>query len=356
MTKAHTKVAATFTIHDVKLTLETNNPQLLQYATEHLHCSGDDSREGTQIHINCHWSRAEWDPEDNPFAGNGSLNVLGKRMLGDDRQLIWLNTLKMKGLQLKFSKQKDTYYFDVVYRFHPKKGKLDRLPEYEFKKYFSLMSYLVYYPLMWYLENQRGFVPLHASALAHQNGAILIGGLGGVGKTTTCVALMQKANLQLISENIVFTDGDWIYPCYEPIRLNENSLAMLNESSAQLTPMKFPQGLKDKWLFHYQLNGTAQANRPAVLFLPVFSETRFVAPVAPEVAAEKMFAMNRLTRELDDYQWYASALDMLWPRPGAARHRFDALLNCFSQIPCYELGIDRTAGVDAVVSDILNKV
>ncbi len=74
-------------------------------------------------------------------------------MLGNADELIWLDTLRMTGLQLRFCRQPGQWVFDVAYNFHPKKDKLAHLPEYEYTKYFSLMSYLVYYPLMWYLEN-----------------------------------------------------------------------------------------------------------------------------------------------------------------------------------------------------------
>ncbi|TMQ70246.1 MAG: hypothetical protein E6K81_13095 [Candidatus Eisenbacteria bacterium] len=38
------------------------------------------------------------------------------------------------------------------------------------------MSYLVYYPLLWFLRRTRGLEPLHASALDADAGGVLIGG------------------------------------------------------------------------------------------------------------------------------------------------------------------------------------
>lgn len=338
-------------LHGVTLTLASQHAPLLSYAAEHLRALAVAPAAAPDIQVHCLWSQGEWDPEENLFAVSSPLNIIGKRMLGNAQQLIWLDTLRMKGLQLRFSREQGRIVFEVAYRFHPKKEKLENLPDYEYKKYFSLMSYLVYYPLLWYLENFRGWTVLHASALRGDAGGVMIGGLGGVGKTTTCVALMQQARFELLSENLVFTDGEFIYSCYEPIRLDEGSLALLGKDLRGLAPMRFPAGMKDKSLFHFQPG--AEKAAPAALFLPQFSRQRYVAALAPQTAMEKILAMNRLTRELDDYGWYAAALDMHWPNPGLADKRLAALRRFTQKVRCFELGIDRQAGVAAVVKDIL---
>jgi hypothetical protein len=93
--------------------------------------------------------------------------------------------------------------------------------------------------------------------------------------------------------------------------------------------------------------------KPVALFLPQFTARRFVNPLTSELAAEKMVAINRLTRELDDFSWYAAALEMHWPNIGQARNRLEVLRRFSENVRCYELGIDRSAGVEAVVQDIL---
>jgi len=343
-------------MHGVTLTLAANHPPLIDYAAEHLHVLVEKPVAVPDVVVTCHWTQGEWDPEANPFSTDHDLNIIGKRMVGRADELIWLDTLRMKGLQLRFRRSGEQWRFEVAYRFHPKKEKIESLPEYEYKKYFSLMSYLVYYPLIWYLETFRGWTVLHASALAGDRGGIVIGGLGGVGKTTTCVALLQRHGIALIAENIIFTDGEFIYPCYEPIRLDEGSLAMLNNKFNDLTPMSFPEGLKEKWLFHFKTNELPEKVEASALFLPQFSPRRYVKPLSAELAAEKIVAMNRLTRELDDYGWYAAALEMHWPRPGQARDRLEAVRRFAARAKCFELGIDRSAGVEAVVDDILSAI
>jgi hypothetical protein len=346
-------------MHGVTLTLESNHAPLIAYAAEHLNGLVDTPVKTPDLAVRGEWSQGEWDAQANPFPADGALNVIGKRMLGNARELIWLDTLRMPGLQLRFCRDRKPLLFEVAYRFSLKKEKLEKFPNYEYKRYFSLMSYLAYYPLIWYLENFRGWTVLHASALASARGGIIIGGLGGVGKSTTCIALMQRAGIELISENIIFTDGEFVYPCGEPIRLDEGSLAMLGENLQGLTPMIFPEGLKDKSLFHLRTSALPARTfepekvKPAVFFLPQFSPRRYMISLDPESAAEKMVAINRLTRELDDYGWYASALDMHWPHAGQASNRIEVLRRFAKNVRCFELGIDRSAGVEAVVEDIL---
>ncbi len=90
-----------------------------------------------------------------------------------------------------------------------------------------------------------------------------------------------------------------------------------------------------------------------MLFLPRFAPRRYLRQLAPDLAAEKVIAINGLVRELDDYNWYASALNMTWPRTGQAAQRVAVLGQLCRTVLCFELGIDRSAGVEAVVEDIL---
>jgi hypothetical protein len=193
------------------------------------------------------------------------LNVIGKRMLGNDHELIWLNTLRLPGLQLRFSREGDLLHFDVAYRYHSQK--IETTPDYEYTKYFSLMSYLVYYPLMWYLENFRGWTILHASALASANGGIIIGGLGGVGKTTTCVALLQRPGISLVSENLIFTDGDFVY-------LATSRSADAGSPCSAKIPGADSDGVsewaEEKWFFHLRTNGQSQKSNLPRSFAAVY--------------------------------------------------------------------------------------
>ena len=351
----HNSAEIQLSINGVTLKLASNHFPLVEYAEEHLGGLTSPAGAPCDINVNCLWEEAPWDAEANPFPVNGEMNKIGKRMLGKTDELIWLNTVKMKGLKLRFRKEKSHFAFDVVYSYQPRVKKGVEIPEYIYKRYFSLMSYVVYYPIFWYLENFKNWTPIHASALEVDGAGVVVGGLGGIGKTTTCVALIQQANARLISENMVFTDGAKLYPCYEPIRLNEESIAILESKVEGLREMHFPEGLKDKSLYHIDTKSLPTNVPPKAIFLPVFSPVRYTRQIDPQIAAEKFCSTNRLTRELDDFYWYAGALEMTWPRIGQAALRANVLHQLTQSAKCYELGIDRNLGVDAVVEDIISR-
>ena len=337
-------------LHGATLNLEADRPELLSYARLHLaHLAGPPAA-APDLVVRCSWSEGRWDREANPFVSSAKLEPLGKRMLGNESELVWLDTLRMPGLKLRFRREGSCFRFDVHYGYTPKVAKRGPVPHYEYKRYFSLMSYLVYYPLLWFLRRTRGLEPLHASALDADAGGVLIGGLGGVGKTTTCVALMGRPDVRLLSENLALTDGTFVYACYEPIRLDDGSLSLLEGSMARLAPMPFPEGLKKKRLFHAR--ATADRTVPAVLFLPRLSDRPLVEPIDPVEAAERLAAMNRLTRELDDFGWYAAALDLQWPSP-AGGVRGARLLELTRRTRCYALSIDRGQGIAPLVDRLI---
>src|SRR5207249_11784060 len=123
----------------------------------------------------------------------------------------------------------------------------------------------------------------------------------------------------------------------------------------RLTPMRFPEGLKDKHTFHTTPMDDGPPWMPRAVFLPQFSR-RGVTRLAPDVAAERLVAMNRLTLEVDDYASFASALDLHWPLPGVTLGRWRALEGLAHRAECFHLGLDRQAGIGAAVEDVLGAI
>jgi len=360
------------TLHGVRLNLHSAHAPLVDYARDHL---GGRAVEGAaagrgsacelaaapfadaDLEVRCLWSEGARDDEANPFAADDpdgqALERIGKRMLGNADTLVWLDPQRMLGLKLRV-RRRGGWRFDVAYRYHPGEKHRHELREYEYKKYFSLMSYLVYYPLFWHLERTRGFTLVHAAALGTGMGAVMVGGLGGVGKTTLSMALSRQPGFTLGAENLSLTDGTAVLPCHEPIRLDPRSLELLGPMPG-LTPMRFPAGLKEKHMFHVRPAMADPPWAPRALYLPHFSARR-VTRLSPAEAAERFLAMNRLTLEVDDYVWFASALDLHWPSPGLTARRTSAVEALTRRAACFLLGVDPTAGVGAAVADVLGSL
>jgi hypothetical protein len=269
------------------------------------------------------------------------------------RELVWFDVHRDKELQLRFRRQGAVFAFDVDYVYRPTPKKLAKYPDYERRKFFSVLQYLLYFPIAWFLERTRGWRLLHASAVVAGDRAVLVAGPGGVGKTTTCLALVALAGMRFVAENLLFIDGEQIHPVPEPIRLTDESLRLLGDEPIELEDLSAVLGSrKHKFLFRLPLSAETAVVRPAAIFIPQFSDAGSIHPIPPGIASELLNATNRLTLEINDYSSYTAALDLLWPQAGNGQRQVRVIERMTASTPCYALGIDRAAGVKPVVERI----
>jgi hypothetical protein len=346
------------TLHGVTLNLACDFEPLLEYLGKLLESDVCPVWDAPDLEVTGTW-RTEIPPLERmtSFTDDGVEQGFGKRMRLGDNELVWFDTHRDKDLQLRFRQRGEQTLFDVDYWYHPLPEKLERCPDYHQRKFFKLARYLVHFPVAWHLGRSRGWTLIHASAVAADGEAVLVAGPGGAGKTTTCVGLMARPGVRLVTENLLFTDGRHVFPMREPIRLTDESLALLGEQHRRLlVPLGLAGGAKGKSLFRLPDDPASQPLRPAALFIPRFSAPGSVRPITPEVASELLWATNRLTLELNDFYWYTAALDLLWPAAGHTERQACTLTRLTAQTPCYTLGIDRKAGVEAVVDRVIDCV
>ncbi len=343
-----------FEMYGVKLNLTGDYPALLEYQeTLHPGLSGP-AHQSPHLEVYAHWIDEPKGRGVSYFPGSENLNAMGKRMLIGENELVWIDTHRDKDMQLRFRRNGDTPVFDVAYCYQPSQKKLAKYPKFRQKKFFDLARYLVFFPIAWYLERTRSWTLIHASAVSDGEKAVMIAGPGGAGKTTTCVGLIARTGMKLLTENLLLCDGNLIYPVIEPLRLTEASLTLLKDAMNGLEPVEIPGGLRTKtmyWLPDGQKLGSA---KPAIIFIPQFSQESFVHPLSPGLAGEQINATNRLTLELNDYYWFTAALDVLWPEAGNTQRQLNILNKLTKTAPCYSLGIDKSAGVAPVVDQILH--
>lgn len=338
-------------MHGVRLNLRCDHAPQMRYTAELLGQHVCEPWERADIEVESTWHTGGSNGSDAPLFDVSELDAYGKRMhLGQD-ELVWSDTFRHQGLQLRFRRQGSVLRCDVAYRYAPSTKKLAKYEDFEQKKFFDLLRYLVLFPIAWHLRRTRGWELIHASAVAADSGAVLIAGPGGAGKSTTCFALMAQAGMRLLTENLVFCDGQFVYPVCEPIRLTEDSLRLLGDSAHELERYEAVGGLKHKSMFVAPIDPDPAGVPAAIVFLARFSKSGFARPIVPAVARELIRATNVLTLELNDFYWYAAALDLLWPTIGPARA--EPLERLTVGTPCYSLGIDRSAGVEPVVARIL---
>lgn len=338
--------------HGVTLNLACDSRELLDFVSEMVPGLVGPPSDAPDLAVRSRWLAAPMERGRSWFRDATGPGTLGSRMhLGAD-DLIWFETHRDPDLQLRFRRRKGRLVFDVAYCYQPKRKKQDAYPDLKRRKLFGLLRYLVHFPIAWHLERTRGWSMIHASAVAWGDGALLVAGPGGAGKTTTCLALAARAGMPLLGENLVFCDGAWIHPIAEPVRVTRESLALLGDAFAALDANGIPSDGQRKAMFRLPGDGAAPARARAV-FLPRFAERGFVRRMDAELASEWIAAAQRLTLELGDYGGYASALDLLWPQAGRSRTEGEVLRRLTAATPCWVLGIERKSGVGPVVDRIL---
>ena len=340
-------------IHGVKLNLTCNYDRVCEYVVRLLGSQAGQAWACPDIDVTAGWRTEETPGCDAPFGAPSSAGAYGKRMRLSTHELVWFDTHRDKELQLRFRPNGARFAFDVDYVYRPTPKKLAKYPDYEQRKFFSVLQYLLYFPIAWFLERTRGWRLLHASAVAAGDRAVLVAGPGGVGKTTTCLALVGLAGMTFVAENLLLVDGEQIHPVPEPIRLTDESLRLLGDEPLGLEDLSAVLGSrKHKSLFRLPTSVETAVARPAAIFIPRFSDVGFIRPIPSDIASELLNATNRLTLEINDYSSYTAALDLLWPQAGNAQRQIQAIEQLTGSTPCYALGIDRSAGVKPVVERI----
>ena len=91
-------------LHGVRLNLSSDHAPLLAYAREHLRGLVGPPAAEPDLDVRCLWTEGSWDPERSPFSADGPLERIGKRMLGNADELVWLDPQRMLGLQLRIQR------------------------------------------------------------------------------------------------------------------------------------------------------------------------------------------------------------------------------------------------------------
>jgi hypothetical protein len=338
----------------VRLCIESEYPDLVDYVRLHL---PDHVTEAGDPHVTVavQWFESDADETVLEFPDQGRLDRVGKRLLAGPDRLVWTNLLRIKNLTLSLSMHGDRLHMDARYLYAPRAAKVEAEPNYRYKKFFGLMSWFVFYPLAWYLEHFRGLYLMHASGIDLGGRGIVIGGVGGVGKTTTGVSLLSRDGTRLVSENLVFHDAERIYSCYEPIRLDDQSVELLGARRAILAAADIPDGANHKNVYHVRRAAVVDAVEASAVFVPRFTPAAFVRPLDVDRCMELLLAFNELTREVNDYRWFAATLDVAWPLPRSLERRAATLRALLERAGLWEIGIDRSQGVEPVVQTVLER-
>jgi hypothetical protein len=202
--------------------------------------------------------------------------------------------------------------------------------------FFKLMYFAIYYPMAWCLQRGRGWGLMHASAVAMPSGrAVVLAGMGGVGKSTLGLSLLSRPGARLLSDNLLFFDAHHLYSCPEPVRLDD--LAVKGIAGAGVEPERsaLPLTAHPKPTYALPPGLRADAAPPSAVFFLRAGAEPSCEPIDTGRAARLLAAGNDLAREIEDYRPCAALLDTLAATRGRPRPVAPASLERLLEgIPC----------------------
>ena len=213
--------------------------------------------------------------------------------------------------------------------------------------FFKLMYHMIYFPIAWHLQRSRGWGLLHASAVALSDGrAVVLSGMGGVGKSTLGLSLLSRPGARLVSDNLLFHDEERIYACPEPVRLDATALAGISEGGVEPERSALPSTAHPKPTYRVEESRRALAAVPStVIFLRVAEEPG-AGSIDTSDAAEMLRAGNDLAREIENYRPCASLLTMMAvERGGPSRVPAASLAKMLEGSRCMVFRIGRSESV-----------
>ncbi|HIP96354.1 MAG TPA: hypothetical protein EYH32_03965 [Anaerolineae bacterium] len=338
----------TVSLHGIELELRSENPRFLRYARHYLRDLVAPTAAQAHVKVHLAWGQSI------VSATDGQWDRLGRRLLRDEKRIVQTEVLALPGLQLCATATGDELEIEAGYRFPSRRSHLTYVLQGragETRLFVSLIYFLVYFPLFWYLERERGWYLLHAAAVAHPHGGALLAGLPGVGKSTFTLALLADPAVRLLSDNLVFHDGEQVYASPEPIHLDRRSRALLPDLGERLGPagQAFSHGRYD-----YQLvpAGRADATRPRLVGILRLAPQTEARPLSRGVCLERLLAYDRLAKEVDEYNKQAAIFGLLSPRAGESRRRLEALERLLAKVDCYEIALQPGVNLGPVAAQV----
>jgi len=323
------------TIHGTWLTLESNNQDFLAYAQGHLADLLTLRVGQPDIRVRLYWG-GDLIPV---RASNDEYQRLGRRLLLNDNEIVQTEILALPGLQLRTSLNDKNVAIDAA--FCPPSRRMKLLLSLSGRAsqeriYATLIYYLVYFPLLWHVERTRQWYPLHASAVAWPQGAIILTGLGGVGKSTLILSFLSDPHARLLSENLILHDKEQVYAFPEPIHLDDVSRQMLTNLNGRLKPTGRVYSHNRK---SYEVPSAARVHsaRPRTFFTLRQGRELALRPISAREALEIVLSSDTLAREINEYTQQTAVLSLLAPMAGSLQRRIETLRKLLGQVDFYEL-------------------
>jgi len=341
-------------IHDTRLTLESDNADFSRYARNVLASMLVPPVEEPDIRVRLYWDQtlvSATTPADR-------YERLGRRLLLDGERIIQTEVLLVPGLQVAKSIAGTKFIVDGSFQprsWRMKMGLVLGGRDAQKRIFAALTYYLVYFPLLEYLERTHEWSPLHASGIAWPQGAAILAGLGGVGKSTITMAFLADADARLLSENVILHDAERIYAFPEQIHLDTRSREMLVDVGERLQPTG-ESFSHSRDTFEVDPTACVKSASPTLFCCLRRGQELALTPVTREKALEFALSSNVLAKELNEYAQQAAVSSLLSSEFGGRQRQIQMLERLLSHTDCYDLVIGAGASLYQAVEMVRERV
>ncbi|MBI3448840.1 MAG: hypothetical protein HY049_08005 [Acidobacteria bacterium] len=347
-----------WTLHGVRVNVESESGEALAYALAHLGASAD-SLPAPHLRISLSWAWGAAAKARGSLDGSGRGERIGKELFETDGELVWTRVPGFEGLTIRAAREPGGFHVSASCGYAPRDPlshvrylRASRRAKKTHRTFFKLMYYAVYYPLIWHFERTRGWGLLHASAVERNGRAIVLSGLGGAGKATLALSLMADPSFRFISDNLILHDEERIYSLPEPVRLDPSSVAAIGAAGFVPSTSDVPPTAHPKPTYRVEAGRVAQDAVADAVILLRSTKRAVIRPLGPEEALAHLVAARDLVREVDGYR-SASALFSLAVAAGSDRTIAPARLSALlSRSRAYLLGIGEGEPVSVTLARI----
>ncbi len=329
--RKHNSRQLNLALHGANCCLETDHIPFFSYA--HRYLTNLSVGEATpDVFVRLHWDAApsqSW--------RNGSVRRWGRRILQANQRILQTEILYLPGLQLEAKWSNGKLMIEAYYRPTSRRERLAHWLGREIAPLFVMLIYsLVYFPLINYLEQTRGWRLLHAGAISSPAGAWVLAGLPGSGKSTFTFSALANPQARLLSDNLLLFDAERVYALPEPIRLSLASRALLPPAAKNRlvdTGRDFSHGRRE---FCLPPEARDRQTKPQALsFLGLTGGRVDCQPLSTSVALNRLLTFDQMAKEVNFYTQFAASLNLIAPSHGQTQHHLSTTKPCY---PIYRDG------------------